>query len=182
MNLKNVLVIGLFAMVVTLLPADSMAGFTTLYVDITSPQEGEKYATHDRMWVRWIARCYGVIPTHDIHYMIRLDGATLTYDYYDDIRPDDLGQAVGYFTMYGTYVYQVPGNGYSKNPNALLEVWSGDDDCADCYDWIASVVIGIKTWYDPLPIPTEQASVATDAGEVESTTTWGRVKALYSAP
>jgi hypothetical protein len=165
---KYMLVIVISAMSIMFLASDSMAWWYSTYdIEIESPQEGEKFGTHDLIRVRWTAYFYGQIPPQGIHYMIKLNQVTLTYDYYDNFSGDIPGQNT-YFTARGSFDWRVPGNGYSKNPNSILAIWSGSDDCSDCYDRVESVIIGVKTWYDPLPRPQQVPSGAMGENITES--------------
>jgi len=149
---KIVFIVALSAMPVAFFPSDSMASFFTYGLEIHSPEDGDRFETGDVIRVSWTAYCYGQVPPQGIHYRITLDGAELTYDYYDYFSGAIPGQNT-YFTARGSFRWIVPGNTYAKIPNAILSVWSGNDDCPNCYDWVASVVISIKMYYDPIPIP-----------------------------
>lgn len=149
---KSVLVLVLSALPIMLLASDSMAWVLTYDLDIQSPEEGDRFETGDVMRVRWTAYCYGQVPPQGLHYMIKLNGSQLTYDYYDYFSGAIPGQNT-YFTAHGSFNWIVPGNTYYKNPNSILTIYSGDDDCPNCYDIVQSVVIGIKMYYDPIPIP-----------------------------
>lgn len=180
---KHGLIVAALAMFGLFLPADGMAQFTTYGLQITDPPEGASFSTHEWLTVKWTAYCHGYIPTQDIQYRIDLNGEELTYDYYKSrdmwyTDPDHVPGTSGYFTMMGVFRYLVPGRTYYKNPNSILTVNSGSDKGPYTYDAAASITIGIKMWYDPLPIPgTESAPVK--KGNFVQRTTWGRIKVLY---
>jgi hypothetical protein len=164
---RYVLVALMAVLCMTFLVSKSAAwSWYTVEVGITNPQDGDRFVTHDLIRIRWYAIIEGQIPPPGtIHYMIELNGQRLTYDYYDDFV--NLGS--GYFKAFGSFDYRVPGNGYSKIPNSILQVFSGNDDCSDCYSILApSVTIGIKTWYDPLPIPKEESRTTIGGPNIKS--------------
>jgi hypothetical protein len=150
---KCILVIALSAISLAFAFSNSMADYNTYDLVIERPDEGDLWQTGDAVRVKWTAYCVGQYPGDGIiHYMIKLDGWVLTYDYYDDWEDPGIP---GCFLLKGSFRWIVPGNGYYKNPNAILTVMSGSPHCPDCYDLdgISSVSIRLKMWYDPIPIP-----------------------------
>jgi hypothetical protein len=167
----NVFVLlALMSILGVMLPVTAHADWYTSAIWTDSPEQGENFGTHDLIRIRWRAWIdWGVWDdppdAETIHYMVILNDAVLTEGYYDWMDVHYLWGEVS-----GSFDYRVPGNGYSKNPNSPLTICM--DACATSLcedDFCRSITIGIKTWYDPLPIP-QQSSRATLAGPgIEST-------------
>lgn len=158
-----------------------MASWSTYDLEIQRPVTGARWETHDVVYISWIAYCRGDHPANGtIHYMIRLDDMTVIYDYYDyHVNDPILGPNSPYFTLRGNYRWVVPGDFSYRNPNAPLKVYSGNDDCPNCYDILKSVIISVKMWYDPLPIPI-QPEASSKQASIENAT-WGTIKSLFLA-
>jgi hypothetical protein len=155
---KSVVFVAVAAVAIACAFSDSMAYYNTYDLVIERPEEGDLWQTGDAVTVKWTAYCVGQYPGNGIiHYMIKLDGSVLTYNYYDRHSQT---QVPNCFLLEGSFRWVVPGNGYYKNPNAILTVMSGSPDCPNCYDLdaIRSVSIRLKMWYDPIPIPVMEAS------------------------
>ena len=153
---KCILLVAILAIAIILYSSDSMASYNTYDLEIESPDEGDLWHTGIQVLVKWTAYATysGYLPAPGtVHYLIKLDDNTITYDYYTYIVKDP--QVPGFFIMKGSFRWLVPGNTYYRNPNATLTVYSGNQDCPNCYDLdgIRSVSIRLKMWYDPIPIP-----------------------------
>jgi len=176
---KYVLVVVMAAVSMICLSSDSRAHHTydTLGLWVTSPQDGDRFGTHDLIRVRFNADICGDIPPQGIQYLVVLNGAVIGTGNYDSYFPNGIcsgGRSL--FVAFGSYDWRVPGNGSSRNPGSELTVYSSSD--TGDYDVWDTVIIGVKTWYDPLPFP-QETSPAKDENTGRTTTTWGKVKALY---
>ena len=126
---------------------------------ITSPQNGDRFETHDRVQVRWTAGYQGdfPIPGDPIEFRIRLTApcGCLLYEYrgsYTELSTNDPPVGCDYRAI-GKHSFLVPGFITEKYPNSTLPVES--QRTPSYYDpWMyRSVTVDIKMIYDPLPEP-----------------------------
>jgi hypothetical protein len=165
-------------------PATASADWTSTAVFIDSPEAGENFGTHDLIrvrWHSWVDWGYFDDPPdpETIYYWVTLNDGVLMQGTYDYI---DVHNIWGEVT--GSVDYRVPGNGNSKNPNSPLVVctskcpFPGCDPLLPGDEACATIFIGVKTWYDPLPRPQLQ-SRAEDGEPTATPTSWGTLKARY---
>jgi hypothetical protein len=178
------LVFVITAMAIMFLSTDSMAEepwYNCMSIDITNPEAGDRFETHDRVRVRWTAyysgdnlypgqsynwvvSCYSTSECNCLIYQSAGEYTNYTnYDpplYYYPWWID--------YTMDGRHDWLVPGFITAKYPDAYLKVWSQDTPYGG---WqTAGVSIRIKMIYDPLPDPHQDPPFMSSISEAPTCT------------
>jgi hypothetical protein len=160
------LVIVLAALAVMFLSTDSAycdIWYNCMHIDITNPDEGDNFETHDWVQVRWTAYYTGDMPGPNDDLWYRIVCWTTPYqtcqiyqamDTYHSSQITDYGVYYPYdWKAEGSHDWLVPGYMTARFPNAQLVVYSARTPNGPWYE--EDINIRIKLIYDPLPDPRE---------------------------